>query len=128
MRLVQAHMAEFKTPQINENDLVRLLQHLHAGLEKNVGHPGGPAPVAWSWVGHIGQRGFPTSFYDRRRLGLQDRIGVITDKFGGASRPVRAMQSVEDRPRSRCWRLDAGKIWMHPHPRKVRGGCGAFLI
>jgi hypothetical protein len=45
MGLVQAHMADFMIEDIQDRDVVRLLEHLHAEVIKDEGHAAGSALV-----------------------------------------------------------------------------------
>jgi hypothetical protein len=44
--MVHAHVADLMIVPIKDRDLVRLLEHLHSPIPKNVGHGFGPTLVA----------------------------------------------------------------------------------
>jgi hypothetical protein len=71
---------------IKDGDPVRLLDHLHADVDKDVRQPSGPALVARDRSGDAAQLDFAVSLYGLRRFGLQDRIAVVADKLEEAAR------------------------------------------
>jgi hypothetical protein len=46
------HVADLRALVINDGDLVRLLEYLHARKNKNVRHGMGPTLIAWSRITH----------------------------------------------------------------------------
>jgi hypothetical protein len=83
MRLVQAHVADLMIIGIKDGDLVRLLQQLRWAIRENERHPCGPTLVARVRIAYPLQPEFTVPFYDLRRLGLQDRIGVFRTYVNG---------------------------------------------
>src|SRR5215475_8359386 len=65
-----------------------------------------------------------------RRLGLEDRIGVIADKLPGIAYaplwPAAQAQTIRHRTRAGCRRFEAGPIWVTPYAGEIRDGCGAL--
>src|SRR5262249_32282977 len=79
MRLIHTHMPDLMIVVIDEGDLVRLLEELHSLLEsENKGHALGPALSARVPKRNAAQFDFPMLPHYLRRLGLEDRIGMIT--------------------------------------------------
>ena len=65
---VQAHHARFIIVGIEDRDPVPLLEHLHADVPEDEGHPVGPALVARGRVGHAGQRDFARPLHRLSRV------------------------------------------------------------
>ena len=99
MRLVQAHVPDFVIVGVEERDLVRLLQHLHADVEENERHAAGPALIARRRVVDAGSRDLAVLFYDVRGMRLQDRARVIADQLEDIGNAV-AAGSVGNRSRA----------------------------
>ena len=76
MRLVQAHFAELMVEGVKDRDRGRLLKHLHSKIRENEGYLLGPTLVARGRIALSSQRNLAELSDDRRRPGLQDRIGV----------------------------------------------------
>src|ERR1700719_1347087 len=126
MRLVHAHVADLMIVPIKDGDLVRLLEHLHSPIPKNVGHGFGPTLVARGRSAHAASLPFAVLPAHFRRRGFQDRIGVIADQVVGIALPAWQAQPVRHRTRAGCRRLDAGEIWVTPYTGEIRDGRGAL--
>src|SRR5256885_14302624 len=67
---------------------------------------------------------------DFRRLGLEDRIGVIADKLPRIAYaplwPAAQAQTIRHRTRAGCRRFEAGPIRGTPYAGEIRDGCGGF--
>src|SRR5437016_484976 len=122
MLRVHAHLAELMIHLIGDGDFVRLLEHLHS-KRKHEGYPVGPALVARIVKAKVSYRHFTELLHDRRRLGLQDRIGVISDKLKDVVHSI-APRSVRQRSGPRRQGLEAGDGWMDPPPGEIRHECG----
>ena len=125
MRLVQPHHAEVVVVLVDEGDLVRLLQHLDIEVPENIGHRVLQTHVVRVRKNLAGQRDFAELLDHLRRLGLQDRIGVIADhqveiaRAGGQSRFVS----------HRAWTRERGaeaQPGMQPDAGKIRNRRGAL--
>src|SRR5262245_52219556 len=81
MRLIHADVTELIA--VKDDDLVRLLEHPHCNYPKNIGHGFGPTLVGRGRRAHAAYLHFAMLLDEFRRLGLQDRIGIIADKLPG---------------------------------------------
>ena len=68
-------LADFVIVKIKDRDLVRLLQHLHAEIPKNVRHGFGPALVARGRIAHAGNEISPCFFTTSAAWGF--KIGLV---------------------------------------------------
>src|ERR1700680_1277950 len=123
MLRTHAHVADLMIDLIYQGDLIGLLEHLHAN-RKNEGYPVGPTLVARIVKAKVSYRHFAELLHDRRRLGLQDRIGVISDKLEDVVHAI-APRSVRQRGGTRCQGLETGNVWVDPPTGKTRDECGA---
>jgi hypothetical protein len=64
--------------------------------------------------------------HDFRRLGLQDRIGVIADQLVEVAPAVGQARLVHHRTGTRWRRLEARQGWVAPYAGEIRDGCGAL--
>src|SRR5262245_21247030 len=124
MERVQSHLTKFMVAQVEENDPVRQLQHLHAVLEKDVRDPRGPTLVARRRIGLPSERDFAVLPQDLGGVWLENWTGVIADKLVGVADAVsRAARPVDDRPGPRRRRFEARKIRVSPNAGEIRDGC-----
>src|SRR5712671_3356988 len=70
------------------HDLVRQLQHLHGHMLEKKWYGFGPALIGGTGISHAGEREFALLLHDFGGPWLQDRIGVVADKFAVIAWPV----------------------------------------
>jgi len=92
MLLVDADFTNLVVIAVQNCDLARLLHQLRWAIGKDEGWSFGPALIAGIRISDSIQPEFAMLSHDLRRLGFQNRIGVITGKpenIAGAVRPAR---------------------------------------
>jgi hypothetical protein len=129
MRGIHAHMADFMIVRIDDDDLVRLLDQLHADIPNDKRDASRPTLPARARGRHPARFDLAELPDELRCLWLQDRVGVIADKpieVAGAAPVARA---VRHRAGSRARRLKAATSDMRPHAGEIRdrGGAGRRL-
>src|SRR5438270_11138658 len=105
MLRIHAHMADLMIDLIYHDDLVGLLEHLHAN-GKNEGYPVGPTLVARIVKTKMGDRHFAELLDGVRGLRLENRIGVIADMLENVIHAI-APRPVAQGSGSRRRRLEA---------------------
>src|SRR6185503_5650090 len=109
---IHANVPDLMIVLIDDDDLVGLLEHLHAEREHEW-YAVRPTLVARIVKAVKGDRLFAELLDPRRSLRLQNRIGVIADQLLDIVHPV-APRSVRERRGSGCQRFEAGDGGMDP--------------
>src|SRR5438105_9128966 len=116
MRLIEPYVTDLMILVVNQRDLIGFLEKLQREILVNVWPRLGPALVGWTGKDNAGTRHVAEFLYRRRRLGLEDRIGVVTHQLRVIAESLGRPRAIRNSGGSGGQRLGPGKRRMPPHP------------